>query len=395
MSPKLFSRNPDLQRLRDDGYFVQIVDDDKFLVMREVPYVNDRREVKLGTLVTALELAGDITKKPVPTHVVMFDGDYPCDANGKVMNLGGPGDRREVAPGLFVRHSFSQKPDGGYADYYAKMTTYHAMLAAPARVVDPEIKPRQFAAPADSDPESIFEYPDTASGRTGTAALAALFKSEIIALIGLGGTGAYILDKVAKTPVREIRLFDADEFLNHNAFRAPGAASLEELRLAPLKVDYFKAIYSRMHRGITAHPVMQGPKHVHLLDGVTFAFIAMDDGPEKEAVINKLEAIGASFIDVGMGLSLDELSLGGILRVTASTPAHREVVRRHVSFAEKGEGGVYESNIQVADLNSLNADFAVIKWKKMRGYYRDLEKELHSTYTTDGNFIVNRDRDRG
>ena len=47
-----------------------------------------------------------------------------------------------------------------------------------------------------------------------------------------------------------------------------------------------------------------GPQNVHLLDGVTFAFIAIDDGPDKLAIIEKLEAIGASFIDVGMGLTL-------------------------------------------------------------------------------------------
>ena len=391
MSRKLFSRNDDLQRLRVDGYFVQIIDE-KFLVMRQVPYVNDRREVALGTLVTALELAGDVTRKPVSDHVVLFDGDFPCDVRGVKMNLGSEGERREVGPGVFVRHSFSQKPDGGYTDYYHKMTTYHAMLAAPASVIDPDIKPRQFASPDDIDPDSIFEYPDTASGRNGTATLAALFKSEIVALIGLGGTGAYILDKVAKTPVSEIRLFDDDEFLNHNAFRAPGAASLEELREAPKKVDYFKAVYSRMHRGIKAHAVKLGTENVALLDGVTFAFVAMDDGPDKEAVIGKLEAIGASFIDVGMGLSFEELSLGGILRVTASTPARRDVVRSRVSFAEKEAGGAYETNIQVADLNSLNADLAVIKWKKLRGYYRDLENELHCSYTTDGNLLLNRDR---
>src|SRR5579859_6011694 len=123
MSRKLFSRNDDLQRLRVDGYFVQIIDE-KFLVVRQVPYVNDRREVALGTLVTALELAGDVTRKPISDHVVLFDGDFPCDARGIKMNLGSEGERREVGPGVFVRHSFSQKPDGGYADYYHKMTTY-------------------------------------------------------------------------------------------------------------------------------------------------------------------------------------------------------------------------------------------------------------------------------
>ena len=324
--------------------------------------------------------------------MVLFDGEFPCDAQGAKLKIGGEGQRREIGPGLFVQHSFSQKPDGGYADYYHKMTTYHAMLAAPAGVVDPSVRPRQFAAPEDDDPNSIFEYPDTASGRTGTAALAALLATEVVAIIGLGGTGAYILDKVTKTPVREIRLFDEDEFLNHNAFRAPGAPSIEELREAPRKVEYFKGVYLRMHRRITAHPVKLGPQNVHLLDGVTFAFIAIDDGPDKLAIIEKLEAIGASFIDVGMGLTLeDDLSLGGILRTTLSTPARRDVVRKRVSFAPKEAGGIYKSNIQVADLNSLNADLAVIKWKKFRGYYRDLENELHNSYTTDGNLLLNND----
>ena len=392
MSLRLFSRNADLQKLRADGYFVQIVDE-KFLVLREVPYVNGKRQAALGTLVAALELAGDITHKPLKDHQVFFEGDYPCDAQGVKLALGGEGRRREIGPGLFVQHHFSQKPEGGYTDYHHKMTTYHAMLAAPAGVVDPSIRPRQFAAPADDDPDSIFEYPDTASGRNGTATLAAIFKDEILAIIGLGGTGAYILDKVAKTPVRQIRLFDADEFLNHNAYRAPGAAALDELREAPLKVQYFKRMYARMHRGIVSHPVKLGRANVHLLDGTTFAFIAMDDGPEKLAVIEKLEAMSAPFIDVGMGLQLDEeLSLGGILRTTVSTPARRDVVRKRVSFAPKEAGGVYETNIQVADLNSLNADLAVIKWKKLRSYYRDLERELHCSYTTDGNLLLNSDR---
>jgi hypothetical protein len=394
MSRKLFSLNPDLQKLRDDGYFVQIVDE-KFLVIRDVPYVNQRREVALGVLVASLELAGDRVRLPLTDHQVFFDGEYPCDAKGQKMTLGGEGARREIAPGLFVQHHFSQKPDGGYADYHHKMTTYHGMIAAPAAVVDPAVRARQLAAAEDNDPESVFVYPDTASGRTGTAALSARFDKEVVALIGLGGTGAYVLDKVAKMPVAEIRLFDEDEFVNHNAFRAPGAASIDELREAPRKVDYFKKLYGQMHRRIIAHPVRLTSTNVQVLDGVTFAFIAMDDGLEKLAVVEKLEAIGAVFIDVGMGLTLEEeLSLGGILRVTVSKPGHRDVLRDRVSFAEKEAGGIYDSNIQVADLNSLNADLAVIKWKKIRGFYRDLEGELHMSYTTDGNMLLSKEQAR-
>ena len=70
---------------------------------------------------------------------------------------------------------------------------------------------------------------------SGNRANAEKLAQETVAIIGVGGTGGYILDQVAKTPAPEIRLFDADEFMSHNAFRAPGAASLEELRELPIR----------------------------------------------------------------------------------------------------------------------------------------------------------------
>ena len=64
---------------------------------------------------------------------------------------------------------------------------------------------------------------------------------ERVAIVGLGGTGSYVLDMVAKTPVRQILLFDDDESLQHNAFRSPGTPTLDELLKAPKKVEYLKA----------------------------------------------------------------------------------------------------------------------------------------------------------
>jgi hypothetical protein len=79
--------------------------------------------------------------------------------------------------------------------------------------------------------------------------------------------------------------------------------------------------------------------------------------------------------------------------VTTSTPTKRDHVHRgRISFAAANdEDDLYRSNIQVADLNALNATLAVVKWKKIRGFYRDLEGEHHCTYTTDGNVIINGD----
>jgi len=40
----------------------------------------------------------------------------------------------------------------------------------------------------------------------------------------------------------------------------------------------------------------------------------------------------------------------------------------------------------------LNAALAVIKWKKLFGFYFDFEQELSSTYTIDGNHLLNEDQ---
>ncbi|HQZ68262.1 MAG TPA: ThiF family adenylyltransferase, partial [Planctomycetaceae bacterium] len=294
--------------------------------------------------------------------------------------------------GVTARHTFSSKPQAGsYPDYYEKMKTYANILSGPAAVLQPGASAKVFRAPEDEE-DSIFNYTETASDRVGIGALTELLATERIGIFGLGGTGSYVLDFVAKTPAREIRLFDGDEFLQHNAFRAPGAPSIEQLREAPPKVEYLKGIYSRMHRGIVAHSLVIDAENLHLIDGITFAFLCMDAGEQKHLIVKKLESLGVPFVDVGMGLELVDGSLGGILRVTASTPSKRDHVHHgRISFASGGPADIYASNIQVADLNAMNAVLAVIKWKKIRGFYRDLEQEHHCTYTTDGNMLLNSD----
>ena len=162
------------------------------------------------------------------------------------------------------------------------------------------------------------------------------------------------------------------------------------ITLACLAFSQDFIVLSKMHRGIVTNPSIDAT-NVDLLNGATFAFICIDAGEAKRLVVEKLEAMGVPFIDVGMGLELVEGSLGGILRVTTSTPGNRAEARKRISFAGGGEQDVYSSNIQVADLNALNAVLAIVKWKKLLGFYRDLEGEHHCTYTTDGNMLLNGD----
>jgi tRNA A37 threonylcarbamoyladenosine dehydratase len=351
--------------------------------------------VRRGKLVSVLDLAADVAQKP-GTHVVMFAGEFPCDKHGQPLEkIKAGGGQQKIADDLIVEHTFSSKPGPqGYADYYEKMTTYIAILESQAQAIDPNATARTRRVIANDDPESVFNYIDTASSRAGITAVTQKIAGQKIAIVGGGGTGSYTLDFVAKTPVAEIHVYDKDKYLQHNAFRTPGAASLADLKKTPGKAEYLHGIYSRMHRKIFPHDTFVDASNVECLRGMDFVFLCLDHGRAKQAIVEKLEEFGIPFVDVGMGIELVDDSLIGVLRVTTSTAAKRDHVREknRITFTGDGREDVYSRNIQIAELNALNATLAVIKWKKHLGFYADLEKEYFSTYTIDGNKIINEDQ---
>jgi len=229
MPHALISRSPDLGRLAADGYEVDIVG--SYLVIRNVPYVDAARQVQRGSLVTALTLAGDTTTRP-GDHTTLFSGELPCDVSGNgLVHILASSVHQDLGGGLLVDHYLSSKPAVGfYVDYYEKMTTYLAIISGPAEAIDPDATARTFRVIENEDPGSPFVYLDTATGRARIGAISRKLELRRVGIVGLGGTGSYILDLVAKTPVEVIHLFDGDVFLSHNAFRSPGAASVAELR---------------------------------------------------------------------------------------------------------------------------------------------------------------------
>ncbi len=389
MSQQLIERSLDLKRLQDDGYHVEIRSG--HLVMRGIPYVNSERTVGLGILSAKLVLAGDVTS--TPNHVAYFTGEYPCDVNGNpIEQIRHSSNKETIDDTLSADHSFSSQPQSGFKDYYEMMTTYIAVIMGPAQVLQPGIKAATFPV-VDAAEESVFKYQDTASSRAGIGAVSKKIELQKIAIIGVGGTGSYILDLVAKTPVREIHLFDGDEFLQHNAFRSPGAPSREELESTPTKCAYFEGIYSKMRHGIVSHEYAIDETNVEELKDMDFVFLSMDGGEVKRTIVDKLEEYDIPFIDTGMGVQIVDDALHGILRTTTSTSSKREHVKGgRVSFSDGGGDNDYDRNIQIAELNALNATLAVVKWKKIFGFYQDYDKEHHCTYTIDGNHLCNEDK---
>jgi hypothetical protein len=63
-----------------------------------------------------------------------------------------------------------------------------------------------------------------------------------------------------------------------------------------------------------------------------------------------------------------------------------------VSFTDVLADDKVYRNIQVADLNMLNASMAVMKWKKLRRFYTDDIREHHSLYTVATHGLTKEDR---
>ena len=392
MSRQLISRSPDLQRLRDEGYEIEVRSN--HLLVKNVPYVNSHKQVQRGVLVTPLTLNGDRTAKP-ENHVMHFAGDDPCHHDGRpILGIQHGKQRTPLGGNIVVDRSFSNKPEKGFNDYYEKVVNYATIISAEARAIDPSATPQTFVV-EDSGTESVFNYTDTASSRAGIGAVSDKLRGHKIAIVGLGGTGAYILDLVAKTPVATIKLIDGDRYCQHNAFRAPGAPTLEELRNPPYKATYYRNIYSRMHKGIEAHSVYLDVASATLIRDADFVFVCVDSAGARRTIINILHEYRKPFIDVGMGLELihEQSSLIGMVRLTLSTPDNRTSESR-IPMTDNDIPNEYTQNIQTAALNSLNAALAVIKWQKVCGFFQDEENEYNTTYSINVNHLQSDDSQR-
>lgn len=382
MSAVVINLNPDLKRLQDEGYELDVREG--CAIIHGIPYLDSNRSIQHGILVSPLNMSGD-TVNYNGDHTIFFQGSIPYRSNGERLDAVFNSLQNASFAGVSIDMMFSNKPSGGYQNYYDKFTRYIHILSAEAQAVDAAAIAETFKKVVSSD-EGVFNYADTNASRGGIMDVTDKLKQHKIGIIGLGGTGAYILDQIAKTPVAEIHLFDGDFFCQHNAFRAPGAPCVDVFGQQPYKADYFKSIYGNMHRHILSHPYYLDEDNVEELGSLDFVFIAMDSGNCKQVIIDFLRTHSISFIDTGIGIVRTEVSLIGTTRSTLSIQGNTQTADLHISYAE-ADKDLYQSNIQTADLNAFCALSAVIQWKKHLEFYRDDTHLDNSVYhTNDGEF---------
>lgn len=364
--------SPDVQRLVDDGYTVSI--DGQYLIVDNVPYVPAAGVVDRGAIISPYCETSGIGKVN-GDHTVWFTGAAPCTAGG--VSLGGAmvaDTNQQMIAGRQVMCRLSNKPDpiGGMLDnFYNKMTHYIRKLTSYARAIDDSVSASGLGIFHFRQQPSVFFYANTAIARSGLDAYEEKLKVGKVSIVGTGGTGAYILDALAKTPVAEIHLFDDDVIEPHNAYRVPGALTIEQAHLGMHKTEFLCQLYGSMRVGISGHPIRIDNSNLGILDDSDFVFVAIDDGPSRALIARHLVDKGIPFIDVGIGVDkvIETTQLHSRIRVTLVTSDTVHLVDT-LPMTNDAEEAVY-NNIQLSELNALNAMFAIIRYKQFLGFYTD------------------------
>ncbi|OPB92190.1 hypothetical protein BAS06_02970 [Elizabethkingia miricola] len=363
----------DIHSLVDEGYELEIKGG--YICIHHIPYVNFNKEIKYGTLFSPFQtVPNSLTIAKPSDHVVHFIGEKPCSEDGYPITAIEYQGRSVLSNDFVADFSFSNKPKDGFPDFYEKFTSYIRIISNEAISLDTtgRVTAKTFKPIVITESETPFAYFDSNSSRARIDFLNEKFKGMKVAIVGLGGTGSYILDLVAKTPVSEIHLFDNDVFESHNAFRTPGAASVDDLSSRMPKVLYLSEIYSRMHSGVSIHSEIIAQENINNLDEMDFVFICIDRNDARNFITRYLLSKKVAFIDVGLGINVQDEKLIGATRITFC----QQVGSEYNDVLDNQ----YNSNIQIAELNALNAVQAVIRWKQYCGFYKGVESQKASHF---------------
>ncbi len=372
MFQRLVSHNDDIRRLVEKGYAVGF--DSNCLVIRDIPYLDQFLQLQIGAFVTKLVFV-DQNKVVQDDHQVYFAGSVPYNLDGKpIPNLAGGPIQLPLSPhsrDVVVERSFSNNPriTHKFLDFFEKIESYVSIISGPA-MAKFDASPFTYRIVEHEQEDSVFKLQDTLTSRAEITDLSNMFKDEVVAIIGLGGTGSYILDFLAKTPVKEILIFDADHYYVHNAFRSPGR--LQEDELGSFKASVYGLRYENFRKGLKAIPRFVDETCKEDFMNVTFAFICVDKGSSRATIIDLLVELKIPFIDVGMGLGRKGSTLKGMIRTSYfSTDAEQITKEREMVPLSNNPDDAYKTNIQISELNALNACLAVIRYKQLRGFYKE------------------------
>jgi hypothetical protein len=377
--PELVNHNAFLKDLEETGYLIGFLGG--YLVLFGIPYIDKDGQLQHGDWASPVDLNGAVIDAP-KNHQVWWRGSRPFDQSGRALRLGGGEARVSITPELITEHSFSFKlhdENGAMRDYKSfeeKVRTYLDAITAPAVAAYPNATPLRGIAVNAAAQGSPLRFPDTMSARYLINDISALLRRKKVAIIGLGGTGSYILDFIARTHLQKITLFDDDKVHVHTIFRFPGFIPQA---IGRLKVEALASCYDQWHAGVEAIAERVTTANIARLKEFDFVFVSVDDGPARLAIVDWLSANGIPFVDCGMGLNRSTVGLSGFVRITG---VDRQAFESNVGTArlpvENAKEDEYRKQPQITELNALNATMAVIRFKQHFGMF-DRETEVSAS----------------
>jgi molybdopterin/thiamine biosynthesis adenylyltransferase len=362
--PELASHNPFIKDLDELGYQIDFVGG--YLIIYGLPYLDHEGGLKHGDWVSPLDLSGAVIDAP-KNHQAWWRGSRPCDQSKRELRLGGGPDHVTVVPDFVTDYSFSFKlQENGenrvYRSFEEKVQTYLDAITAPALAAYPDATPLRGIAIKAAAQGSPLRFPDTMSARYNMNDVSSLLRGKKVAIIGLGGSGSYILDFIARTHLERIALFDDDKVHVHTIFRIPGFIPRA---IGEPKVDALARQYGQWHAGLDPIPERITPENIERLSVFDFVFVSVDDGPSRLTIVDWLTTKGIPYVDCGMGLTRSVVGLSGFVRVTG---VDRQAFERNVNTArlpvENPKDDEYRKQAQIAELNGLNAAMAVVRFKQ-------------------------------
>jgi Domain of unknown function (DUF6791)/ThiF family len=371
---ELANHNPFVQELMDECYDIDFIGG--YFVIYGLPYLDQEGKLQYGDLTSPVDLADKVIDAP-SSHQAWFRGCRPHDETGRVLGLATREHRVTITASFITDHSFSLKlldESGQKRNYFSfeeKMRTYLDAITSPAMAAFPEATPLRKIERKAAEQGSPLRFPDTLSSRYHINDVSSLLRGKTVAIIGLGGTGSYILDMIARTHLEKISLFDDDKVHVHTIFRIPGFI---HRAIGKSKVEALAQQYRQWHTGIVPIRERINPDNIEQLREYNFVFVSIDDGPSRRYILQWLTENGIPFVDCGMGLNRLPGGLNGVVRITGvDRPAFERTVNTRYLPTEKRKEDEYHKQAQIAEFNALNACLAVIRFKQHFKLYDRLE----------------------
>ena len=158
------------------------------------------------------------------------------------------------------------------------------------------------------------------------------------------------------------------------------------------KVQYLSNVYRQMNEAIIPHAENINPDNKTFLLGMDFVFLCIDNARVRNEIANYLIQNNKKFINSGIGVSLREGGLAGIIRISYGEPNRYDYLNDAFDETnEAGEDDIYRDNIQIAELNAFAAMESVFRWKQSMGFYQDVVKTYDLQFVIGKNKIIYND----